>query len=386
MKIRKSSSRSLLAASLVAAASLALVGCPEDKGKGENATPEKSGAPSESAAPAGSAPASASASAEAAPLPPMPSAAPLAPTPEGLGEMKVPADNALTPEKAALGKQLFFDKRLSKEGSHSCETCHVPEKGWTDGEALSKKADGKMNTRHSPTLINVGYNELWYWDGRSPTLEKQVEAAWKGQMGAEPAEVAKKLAKIPGYAVQFKTIFGKAEPKPDDIVNALASFVRTIKSGDSPWDKHEKGDKTAVGKEVEEGWKIFRDKAGCAGCHAPPLYTDNGFHDTGIGFDKPEPDVGRGKPAKDEKLNGAFKTPTMRSVTSHAPYFHDGRAATIEDAVEYMTSGGIKDKNPNLDPKMKVVKLSKKEKEDLIAFLKALEPAKAEFERPKLPE
>ncbi len=218
--------------------------------------------------------------------------------------MKVPADNASpTPEKAALGKQLFFDKRLGKDNAFSCETCHVPEKGWTDGEALSKKADGKMNTRHSPTMINVGYNELWYWDGRAETLEKQVEAAWKGQMGAEPAEVAKKLGKIPGYAVQFKTIFGNAEPKPDDIVKALASFVRTIRSGDSPWDKHEKGDKAAVGKEVEEGWKLFRDRGRlrrlprAAALHRQRLLRHRHRLRT-----SPSLDVGRGKPSKDEKL------------------------------------------------------------------------------------
>jgi len=282
-----------------------------------------------------------------------------------------------------LGKQLFFDKRLSKDGSASCETCHVPEKGWTDGKPLSTKVGGAVNTRHSPTLINVGYNDLWYWDGRSETLEKQTEAAWKGQMGADPAAIAAAIGKIPGYEVQFRAVFG-ANATGDTIVKALASFVRTIRSGDSPWDKHEKGDKEAVSKDVEKGWDLFRNKAGCAACHAPPLYTDNGFHDTGIGFDKPEPDVGRGKPSKDEKMNGAFKTPTMRSVTTHAPYFHDGHVATIEEAVDLMLGGGVK--NDNLDQKLKPVKLSKAERDQLLAFVKSLEAPVAAFERPKLPE
>ena len=327
----------------------------------------------------------AAATAEAKPLPPMPKAAPLAATPPPLPELKVPADDALTPEKAALGKQLFFDKRLSKDGSAACETCHVPEKGWTDGKPLSTKVDGKVGTRHSPTMFNVGYNDLWYWDGRADTLEKNVEAAWKGNMSADPPVIAAAIGKIPGYAIQFRTIFGH-DATPADIAKALASFVRTLRSGDAPWDKYEKGDKKAVGEDAVRGFEIFRNKAGCAACHAPPLYTDNGFHDVGVGFDKPEPDAGRGKISKNDKENGAFKTPNLRSVTTHAPYFHDGRAATLEEAVDFMLSGGIKDKNPNLDAKLKPVKLSAKERTDLLAFVKALEAPTQPFEQPKLPE
>jgi cytochrome c peroxidase len=356
-------------------ATLALAACDDSK-----LEPPK---PAASAAAASSA--SAPASAAEPPLPPMPQAAPLVATPTALGSAKLPSDNSLTPEKVALGKQLFFDKRLSKDGSASCETCHVPEKGWTDGKPVSTKVDGKPNTRHSPTLFNVAYNELWYWDGRAPTLEKQVEAAWKGQMGADPAATADALKKIPGYTIQFRTIFGH-DATAEDIVKALASFVRTITSGDAPWDKREAGDKKAVGDDVARGFELFRNKAGCAACHAPPMYTDNGFHDVGIGYDKPEPDPGRGKISKNDKENGAFKTPTIRSVTTHPPYFHDGRAATVEEAVDYMLSGGIKDKNSNLDAKMKPVKLSPKERADLLAFVKSLEAPVAPFERPKLPE
>jgi cytochrome c peroxidase len=360
---------------LVCVASVSLAACDESK-----LQPQK---PVETATAMAST--TASATAEAKPLPPMPAAAPLAATPNPLPELKVPAENALTAEKAALGKQLFFDKRLSKDGAFSCETCHLPEKGWTDGKALSTKADGKVNTRHSPTLFNVGYNDLWYWDGRSPTLEKQTEAAWKGQMGADPAAVVEVLRKIPGYTVQFRTIFNH-DATPDDVVHALTSFVRTLRTGDAPWDKYEKGDKKAVGDDATRGFELFRNKAGCAACHAPPLYTDNAFHDIGIGFDKPEPDPGRGKITKNDKENGAFKTPTMRSVTTHAPYFHDGRAATVEDAVDFVLGGGVKDKNPNLDAHIKPIKLSAKERTDLLAFIKALEAPTAAFERPKLPE
>ncbi len=185
--------------------------------------------------------------------------------------------------------------------------------------------------------------------------------------------------------MQFRTVFGH-DATPADVVEALTAFVRTVRSGDSPWDRHEKGDKTAVGEDAVRGFELFRNKAACAACHAPPLYTDNAFHDVGIGFDKPEPDPGRGKVTKNDKENGAFKTPTLRSVTTHAPYFHDGRAATLEEAVDYMLGGGIKDKNPNLDAKLKPVKLSAKERGDLLAFLKALEAPAAPFQAPKLPE
>ena len=371
--------RTPLIVAILAASAAGLLGCPAEN----NAPPTQSSAmPLGSAKPAATA---TSSDAAAKPLPPMPTAPPLPATPEGLPELKTPADNPLTAEKVMLGKQLFFDKRLSKDGSASCETCHVPEKGWTDGKALSTKVGGAVNTRHSPTLINVGYNDLWYWDGRAETLEKQIEAAWKGQMGADPATIAKALAQIPLYQVEFKAIFN-SEPTPDAILKALASFVRTIRSGGSPWDLHEKGDKKAASDAAARGWELFRNKAGCAACHAPPAYTDNGFHNIGIGFDKPEPDTGRGKIAKDEKLDGAFKTPTLRSVTTHPPYFHDGRAATIEEAVDFVLNGGIKDKNKNLDPKIKPIKLSAKEKEDLLAFVKALEAPATAFERPTLPE
>jgi cytochrome c peroxidase len=355
------------------AALLAALGCEE--------TPLPSAAPITR----DTATAAATTTAAAVPLPPMPKAPPLPATPAPLPELKNPPDNPLTAEKVALGKQLFFDKRLSKDGSASCETCHVPEKGWADGEKLSKKVGGAMNTRHSPTLWNVGYNDLWYWDGRAETLEKQIEAAWKGQMGVDPAAIAAALAKIPGYLVQFKTIY-QADPTGDTIVKSLAAFVRTLRSGGSPWDKYEAGDKGAVSESAVRGFELFRNKAGCGACHAPPLYTNNGFHNTGVGFDKDvkEPDLGRGKISKNEKENGAFKTPTLRSATTHPPYFHDGRAATFEEAVDFMLAGGID--NPHRDERMKKpVKLSKAEREDLLAFLRALEVKADGYERPTLP-
>src|SRR5262249_33213309 len=186
-----------------------------------------------------------------------PSAAP-APKPDvgPLGEMAVPADNPMTPEKVELGKKLFFDTRLSKTGMMSCETCHHPEKGWADGNALSTKFDGSMNTRHTPTLYNVGYYKQWYWDGRAGTLEARVGAGWKGQMGGDPDMVDMTLNGIESYKNDFQKVFN-GPANADNIAKAIAAFVRTIKSENSPWDKYQNGDKSAVSGDAVKGFDVF---------------------------------------------------------------------------------------------------------------------------------
>jgi len=329
------------------------------------------------------------------PATPAPAATP-APPPDPLGTMNVPSDNPVTPEKVELGKKLFFDTRLSKTGMMSCETRHLPEKGWADGKALSTKFDGSMNTRHTPTLINVGYYNQWYWDGRAATLEGQVTAAWRGQMGGDPDAMAMTLNGIEGYKTEFQKVFN-GPATGANIAQALAAFVRTIKSENSPWDRYEKGEKTAVSQDAIDGFDVFSntDKANCTLCHLPPLYTDTLFHNIGVGYDKPMPDQGRGKILADaakakntedpdaQKMMGAFKTPSMRSVTENAPYFHDGRAATLEQAVDFVLKGGIK--NPNLDEKLQPRQISAQDRTKLIAFLKALTPEPTPFEKPQIP-
>lgn len=309
-----------------------------------------------------------------------------------LQPMDVPASNPTTPEKVELGKMLFFDKRLSRDGKMSCETCHLPEMGWTDGKPLSTKFDGSLNTRHTPTLYNVGFYTEWYWDGRSATLEEQITAAWRGQMGGEPEKAAEALNGIEGYKAAFEKAMG-GPARPENIPMALAAFVRTLRSEDSPWDRYEKGDKTAVSDVVRAGFEVFRSstKANCSLCHLPPLFTDALYHNTGIGFDREMPDMGRGQAllnANPDSPNaagmmGAFKTPTLRSVTETAPYFHDGRAKTLEEAVDLMLAGGIE--NPNRDEKLRKREITGPEKKALIEFLKSLTPEKKPFERPKLP-
>ena len=319
--------------------------------------------------------------------------------PPGLASMKmpIPEDNPMTPGKIKLGAQLFFDKRLSKSKTKSCETCHVPEKGWTDGLKLSPKDDGTMNVRHTPTLYETGFLEQLYWDGRAKGLEAQILAAWKGQMSADPDAIAKELEAIPAYKAAFEAELGGA-PTGDRIVKALATFVRTIHAGDTPYDALAKDKKKLEASDAGKGFVVFSgDVARCTNCHLPPLFTDTLFHNIGIGFDTEKPDLGRGKiladaaekekkpaPPEAETLKGAFKTPSLRGVGNTGPYFHDGRAATLEEAVDLMLAGGIA--NPHLDKeKLQPAKITPEQRKQLLAFLNALTPAVREYPRPKLP-
>lgn len=311
--------------------------------------------------------------------------------PPVLPSMEIPADNPMSPERAALGKQLFFDTRLSDEGQTSCETCHLPELGWTDGKQFSTTHSGSVNSRHTPTLYNVGYYTEWYWDGRSPTLEAQVLAAWRSQVGATPDDIALRVSGIPEYREQFQAHMN-TDVTPEAIVGAIAAFVRTLVSADSPWDRYELGDETAVSEDAIAGFDVFSETANCALCHLPPLFTDTLYHNIGVGFDSEEPDMGRGaflertEPEPTEEaatLQGAFKTPTLRSITETAPYFHDGAVETLEAAVDFVLGGGHA--NANLDEKLKPKELTTEQRSQLMAFLRALTPDHGPFERPTLP-
>ena len=292
-----------------------------------------------------------------------------------------PPDNAGTPDKVQLGKQLFFDPRLSRDGTAACETCHQRDKGWTDGRAFSPRVGGEVNTRHTPTMYNVGYLKALYWDGRAPTLEANTLAAWRAQMGADPAVIAARLAAVPGYAQQFQKVFGGA-PSQDTIVKALAAYLRTLNSGDSPWDRYEKGDRAAVSRDAVEGHRLFTGKAQCVVCHYPPLYTDGMFHNMGLEHEKDKPDPGRFTVTKEPRDTSAFKTPTLRSVAISGPYFHDASATSLDQAVRYMAGGGKPD--PNKDPLMRRIPLTDQEIAQIIAFLSALTSDEV-LVRPTLP-
>jgi cytochrome c peroxidase len=302
--------------------------------------------------------------------------------------MKIPADNPMSLERASLGRKLWFDKRLSGDGSRSCYGCHVNEKGLTDGLPLNKGAFEKPLARHTPTLWNIGYHDEWYWDGRSKALEGQALAAWKlANMGGKDKEkdeirgdIVAKLNEL--YKDDVQKVFGG--PATDkQLAAALATYMRTIISQTTAWDKFLKGDKTAMSESAQRGWLVF-NKAKCVNCHVGSLLTDKQFHNVGIGMKAEKPDVGRFTVTKIEKDTGAFKTPTLRDVARSAPYFHDGSVATLEEAVKLMLGGGID--NPHLDKvNLQKQELAAGEVADLIEFLKSLTET-AVLTEPKLPQ
>jgi len=285
--------------------------------------------------------------------------------------MTIPEDNLMSSEKVTLGKQLFFDKRMSGDGKLSCYSCHVCESGLTDGRPTAVGAFEKQLTRNSPTLWNIGYHAEFYWDGRAKTLEAQAFAAWKGgNMGANPDEVTTQLNTITGYKVQFEKVF-EEEATPGNVSKALAAYMRTIISHDTPWDHWQAGDEDAVSEAAKRGYAVFKE-ANCNNCHDGVLFTDLQYHNVGIGMEAEKPDVGRFKVTQEESDTGAFKTPTLRDISQSGPYFHNGSVATLEEAVDFMLGGG--QKNPYLDKEnLEEVKLKASEREDLLEFLKSLD-------------
>ena len=320
--------------------------------------------------------------AEPAPAPPPEPQVELAPAPElpraplGLSPVKASAENPLTPEKAELGWKLFFDPRLSKDGTQACESCHHIEKAYTSGAALDAKVGGAMNKRNAPQMLNLGYHASWYWDGRAASLEAVSSAAWKGQLGADPATSAQALNQVPVYKALFVRAFGEPA-SPANVPMALASFLRALQSGNSPWDRAQAGDRKALSREAQDGFKLFTAK-GCVGCHVPPLFSDFDFHDVGIGTDP-----GRKDATKADSDAGKFKTPSLRNVALTGPYFHDGHAATLEAAIALMAKGG--GKVPSADPKLKAQKVSAREQKALKAFLESLTGESSYRTAPSLP-
>ena len=299
--------------------------------------------------------------------------------------MVIPADNPLTPEKVALGRQLFFDERLSVDGSKSCYSCHLCEKGLTDGLPKAIGPGNKTLPRHSPTLWNIGYHKEFYWDGRSPSLEKQAMAAWTGGnmgVGDKQAEVLARINALQGYKSQFQKVF-QSDATAENIMKALAAFERTIISGDTPWDRYRAGDKNAISESAFRGWNIFQTIK-CNQCHDGVLFTDQQYHNIGIGMDQATPDGGRANFTKKPEDTGAFKTPTLRDVAKSAPYFHDGSAKTLEEAVDIMLAGGKP--NQYLDKKnLQPQKVLPEQREDLLNFLRSL-TVDCTLKKPPLPQ
>ena len=298
--------------------------------------------------------------------------------PLGLRKVHWPEDNPYSKEKAELGWLLYFDKRLSGDQSVSCASCHAPEKAFTDGAAVSVGIKGQKGARSAPTVINRAYSDLQFWDGRAESLEEQAKGPIANPLEmtlekeadrAHEASMAA-LRAVPGYAKRFKRVFETDKFTIDDVAKAIATFERTVYSGNAPFDRYEEGDQDALSESQVRGKDVFFKKAACDSCHLGFNFTDGSFVNIGIGMEKKDPDLGRFLVTGREEDRGAFKTPTLREIEHTGPYMHDGRFKTLEEVVEHYDRGGIK--NKWLDERMKPLKLSKQEKKDLVAFLKGL--------------
>lgn len=282
-----------------------------------------------------------------------------------------PADNPFDAARFALGQQLFFDTRLSVDGTIACASCHLPEHGFAHPDARPPGAQGRRARRHAPTLFNRAFGKAQFWDGRARTLEEQVlmPIGDPDEMATTPGEVVAKLAAVDTYRDAFNSVFGDGVSERN-LAGALATFVRGLTFGDSPADRFLAGGRSELTRDERAGMWLYESKAGCWRCHPRPLFTDEGFHDTGIGARDGTPEAGRFAVTGDPADRGKFKTPTLRALTLTAPYMHDGSLATLRDVVEFYRRGG--NANANLSPFLHPLDLEDQEVDFLVAFLRVL--------------
>ena len=307
--------------------------------------------------------------------------------PLGLPPVPIPADNPPTADTIALGRKLFYDRRLSVDDTLSCASCHNPILEFTDGRKVGLGVRNQMGARNTPTILNAAYYKMEFWDGRAPSLESQA-----GGPIANPIEMAQthdacvvKLNKDADYRREFEHAFGPGPVTIEKAEMAVASFERTLISGNSPFDRYLfGGDQKAMSPEAIEGYEIFTDKerGNCSTCHTIEknfaIFTDNKFHNIGEGLDPNGDlvDLGRYNQTHNEADKGAFRTPSLRNIAKTAPYMHDGSKKTLKEVVDFYVGGGSS--NPQLDKEIKELHLSGKDRADLVAFLEALtcEPPK----------
>ncbi len=325
--------------------------------------------------------------------------------PKGVLEPLIPPENPLTAEKVALGKRLYFDKRLSADGTVSCASCHDPLRGFADGKAVATGIRNQAGARNSPTVLYAGFSEVQFWDGRAPSLEEQAKQPLINpvEMGQPSHDaVVKAVASIADYPPLFAKAFGTPEVTIDRIVQAIASFERTLAPFSSPFDRFLAGDKSAISDAAKRGFQLFQGKARCVTCHefnaSFPFFTDNKFHNIGVAMKgnfeqlareaqalqtrrdreaetslahKPGVEaLGRWIVTREAKDIGAFKTPGLRNVALTAPYMHDGSLQTLEEVMDFYNRGG--EPNPNLDGGMRPLDLTREEIADIIEFMKSL--------------
>ncbi len=334
---------------------------------------------------------------------------------DGLGplpEVPVPPDNPMSEVKIELGRLLFFDPRMSGDGSTSCASCHTPRLGWGSDTAISPGYPGTLHWRNSQTVINSAYLPKLFWAGESLSLEKQAASAWSGNLAGNLDKVmAEERAKqIPEYVRLFEDAFGSA-PNWGDALRAVAAYERTLVTQNVPFDAYANGDESALSTEAKRGLELFQGKAQCTACHGGPLLTDNSFHNLGVPrspeydrnlnvqialryqhmsrgvpdevYDAADQDLGLYYTTKQEIDRGKFRTPPLRYICYTGPYMHNGVLGSLEEVIAFYNAGGGDD--PNKDPLMQPLKLSDAQQRDLKAFLESLCGDEILEESPELP-
>ncbi|MDQ3348864.1 MAG: cytochrome-c peroxidase [Acidobacteriota bacterium] len=272
----------------------------------------------------------------------------------------VPEENLITLEKIDLGRRLFHDRRLSRDQSVACVSCHDPDRAFSTAEAVTPGVFGRRGKRNAPALINRAWGRSFFWDARVGTLEEQV---------LQPIEDSKEMDLSIDEASRR---VGVAVP---DMSRALATYIRSIMSGNAPYDRFVNGDRTALSAEAQIGLQVFRGKGNCSACHVGPNFTDEKLHNTGIAWAAAGTtgsflDEGRGTITGRPEDRGAFKTPTLREIERSAPYMHDGSFASLHEVVDYYDRGG--NRHALLNPEVRPIGLTTSEKHALIAFLRSL--------------
>jgi len=286
---------------------------------------------------------------------------------------RLPDKDTISDQKIALGKLLYFDKRLSKDGATSCDSCHNAFHGFANPDRISSGPYGKIPARNAPTIINRFFAVEEFWDGRGSDLEQLAhgEPIDPAALPIGPADdVVRRVKDISGYAPLFKAAFGEDKIDIDRIGMSIATYERTVVSGDSAYDLYVGGNKDALSERAVRGLALFNGKGNCSTCHAGFNFTDESYQNIGVGMNNAEPDPGRFAVTKEPADRGKFKVPTLRNLLERAPYMHDGSEETLADVVEFYNRGGLP--NPTLSKTIKPLKLSDKEKGDLLAFLESL--------------
>jgi cytochrome c peroxidase len=284
-------------------------------------------------------------------------------------QIPFPADNPYSDAKADLGSLLFFDPRLSANGSMSCATCHNPSLGWQDGQKAAIGVHGNALARSTPTILDLAWAGPLMWDGRRDELEDQVSGPITAptEMDGSVTQAVQLVSSLPVYRRLYARAYGKAPVSFDRLAQAISTFERTEVSNRSPFDRWIDGETNILSAPARRGFELFNGRANCAACHSGWRFTDDGFHDIGL----PDGDLGRGRIVTDESiLQHAFKTPTLRNVAQRAPYMHNGSLPALRAVIEHYNAGFVE--RASLSPDVKPLGLSSQDVDDLVAFLSTL--------------